>query len=138
MMLNLTNTKNTLQTVPLFADRPSRELDLISSIADIVDVPEGKQLTREGDRGREFYALVSGTAKVTRRDTQISTLGPGDFFGEIALVARMPRTASVTMTSPGRVLVITDQDFRRLIEIDPQIRLRVLGSFAERVSTLMI
>ena len=68
-MLNLTNTKNTLiQTVPLFADRPSRELDLISSIADIVDVPEGKQLTREGERGREFFALVSGTAKVTRRD----------------------------------------------------------------------
>ena len=50
----------------------------------------------------------------------------------------MPRTATVTMTSPARVLVMTDQDFRRLIEVDPQIRLRVLGSFAERVSSLMI
>ena len=138
-MLNLSNTKNTLlRNVPLFSDRPNRELDLISSIADIVDVPAGKQLTREGDRGREFYAVVSGTAEVTRRDQQIATLGPGDFFGEIALVSKMPRTATVTTTSPARVLVITDQDFRRLLEIDPQIRLRVLGSFAERVSDLII
>jgi CRP-like cAMP-binding protein len=138
-MLNLTNSKNTLiQTVPLFADRPHRELDLISSIADIVDVPAGKELTREGDRGREFFALVSGTAEVTRRGKQLSTLGPGDFFGEIALVSRMPRTATVTTTSPARVLVMTDQDFRRLIEVDPEIRLRVLGSFAARVGDLMI
>jgi CRP-like cAMP-binding protein len=138
-MLNLTNTKNTLiQTVPLFADRPNRELDLISSIADIVDVPAGKELMREGDRGREFFALVSGTAEVTRRDKHLSTLNPGDFFGEIALVSRMPRTATVTTTSAARVLVMTDQDFRRLIEVDPEIRLRVLGSFAARIGDLMI
>jgi CRP-like cAMP-binding protein len=133
------NAKNDLiQTVSLFSDRPNRELDLIASMVDIVDVPEGKQLMREGDRGREFFALVDGTADVTRRGQLLSTLGPGDFFGEIALVARMPRTASVTTTSPARVLVLTDQAFRRLIEIDPEIRLRVLGSFAERVGDVTL
>jgi CRP-like cAMP-binding protein len=132
------NAKNDLvQSIPLFSDRPSRELDLISSLTDIVDVPEGKQLMREGDRGREFFALVDGTAEVTRRGELLRTLGPGDSFGEIALVARVPRTATVTTTSPARVLVLTDQAFRRLVEIDPDIRLRVLGSFAERVDVTL-
>jgi CRP-like cAMP-binding protein len=131
------NAKNDLiQTVSLFSDRPNRELDLIASMADIVDVPEGKELMREGDRGREFFALVEGSADVTLRGEVLSTLGPGDFFGEIALVSRVPRTATVTTTSPARVLVLTEQAFRRLIEIDPEIRLRVLGSLAERMGNV--
>ena len=97
--------------MPLFSDRPRRELDLISSLADIVDCPEGKELMREGDRGREFFALVEGTADVTRRGQLAQHARAGDFFGEIALVARMPRTATVTTTSPARVLVLTDQAF---------------------------
>jgi len=140
--MTLTHTHNAkndlLQTVSLFSDRPKRELNLISSMADIVDVPEGKQLMREGDRGREFFALLDGTAEVSRRGQLLSTLGSGDFFGEIALVARAPRTATVTTTSPARVLVFTDQAFRRLIEIDPDIRLRVLGAFAERVGDITL
>jgi CRP-like cAMP-binding protein len=131
------NAKNDLiQTVSLFSDRPNRELDLIASMADVVDVPEGKELMREGDRGREFFALIEGSADVTRRGEVLSTLGPGDFFGEIALVSRVPRTATVTTTSPARVLVLTEQAFRRLIEIDREIRLRVLGSLAERMGDL--
>src|SRR5690242_339619 len=132
------NAKHDLiQSISLFSDRPNRELELIASLADVVDVPEGKELMREGDRGREFFALIDGTAEVTRRGELLSTLGPGDFFGEIALVARVPRTASVTTTSPARVLVLTDQAFRRLVEIDPEIRLRILGAFAERVDVTL-
>ena len=140
--MTLTHThsaKNDLiQTISLFSDRPTRELNLIASLADVVDVPEGKELMREGDRGREFFALLEGTAEVTRNGKVLSTLGPSDFFGEIALVARLPRTASVTTTSPARVLVLTEQAFRRLIEIDPEIRLRVLGSLAERMGDLTL
>src|SRR3954464_8899070 len=94
------NAKNDLiQTVSLFSDRPNRELDLIASMADIVDVPEGKELMREGDRGLGFFALVEGSADGPLRGEVLCSLGPGDFFGEIALVSRVPRTATVTTTS---------------------------------------
>jgi CRP-like cAMP-binding protein len=133
------NRKNDqIQSISLFSDRPARELSLIASLSDVVDVPEGKQLMREGDRGREFFALIEGTAEVTRNGERISTLEPGDSFGEIALVSRGPRTATVTTTSPARVLVLTEQAFRRLNEIDPEIRLRVLGDFADRVGGIRL
>jgi len=134
MTLKTKNPKQSLiHDIPLFSDRPRRELGLIASLTDVVDVPAGKVLLREGDRGREFFALVSGAAEVTRRGQHVASVEPGEFFGEIALVSRMPRTATVTTTEPSRVLVMTEPDFRRLIEIDPQIRLRVMGLAAERL-----
>ena len=128
--------QNLHHEIPLFADRPRRELDLIASLTDIVDVPAGKVLVTEGDRGREFFALVSGAAEVTLHGEHVADVEPGEFFGEIALVAHMPRTASVTTSEPSQVLVMTDQAFQRLIEIDPQIRQRVVGSLARRMETV--
>jgi CRP-like cAMP-binding protein len=128
--------QNLIHEIPLFADRPRRELDLIASLTDIVDVPAGKVLVTEGDRGREFFALVSGAAEVTRNGEHIADVEPGEFFGEIALVARMPRTATVTATEPSQVLVMTDQAFQRLIEIDPEICRRIRGSLARRMEVV--
>ena len=76
--------------------------------------------------------LVDGSADVRRKGRKVRTLGPGDFFGEIALVPRKPRTATVTATSPDP-LVITEQAFRRLLEDQPAIGVKVLRSLAERV-----
>ena len=76
-------------------------------------MPEGKVLTTEGDPGREFFVLIEGTADVRRKGRKVNTMGAGDFFGEIALVSNRPRTATVTATSPLRLLVITDRALPR-------------------------
>ena len=82
----------------------------------------------------EFFVLLDGTATVRRGGRKVNTLGPGDFFGEIALVSRSPRTATVTTTSPARLLVITDGRFRTLLEHSPRIQLRILEALADRLA----
>lgn len=120
--------------VPLFSAASKRELAQIASIADELDLREGKEMTREGAPGREFFVILAGTADVRRKGRRIRSLGPGDFFGEIALVSEKPRTATVTATSSLRALVITDRSFRRLIQEQPAIGVKVLQALAERVS----
>jgi CRP-like cAMP-binding protein len=122
-----------ISRVPLFAGLSKRELARVSSIADEIDLRQGKVLIREGERGREFFVLLEGEAKVTRRGRQIATRRPGEFFGEIALVSSLPRVATVTTTSPVRALVITDRDFRALLRSSPPIALKVLEAVAERI-----
>ena len=122
-----------LAKVPLFSGCSKRELQDIASLADELDLPEGTVLITEGERGREFFVLVDGTVSVTRKGRRISTLGAGDWVGEIALVSDVPRTATVTATSPVRVLVVTDRAFSGLIKRSPSIALKVLASVAERL-----
>ena len=129
------NTKiDLIKRVPLFASASKSELEEIASIADEIDLPEGKAVIREGETGREFLVIVEGSADVERGGRKIATLGPGDFAGEIALIAKMPRTATITTTSPVRALVITDRAFRQLLEHSPQIQIGVLSALAERLA----
>jgi CRP/FNR family cyclic AMP-dependent transcriptional regulator len=123
-----------LKGVPLFARCSKRELAEIATIADEIDLPEGKQLTKEGGRGREFFVLLEGSADVRRNQRKVKTLGPGDFLGEIALVTKVPRTATVTTASPVRALVVSEQNFRRLLERSPDVQIKVLEALAERVA----
>ena len=123
-----------LKGVPLFARCTKKELAEIATIADEIDLAEGKVLTKEGGRGREFFVLVEGNAEVKRKRRKIGTLGPGDFLGEIALVTKVPRTATVTTTSPVRALVVSEQNFRRLLERSPDVQIKVLEALAERVA----
>jgi CRP/FNR family transcriptional regulator, cyclic AMP receptor protein len=123
-----------LKGVPLFARCSKKELGDIAQIADEIDLPEGKQLTKEGGRGREFFVLVEGNADVRRKKRKVTTLGPGDFLGEIALVTKSPRTATVTTTSPVRALVVSEHNFRRLLERSPDVQIKVLEALAERVA----
>jgi CRP-like cAMP-binding protein len=90
-------------------------------------------LTREGKPGREFFVLVEGTVEVTRDGKKLADLRAGDWFGEIALLTYKPRTATVTATSPVRVLVVTDREFRRVVETMPRIALKVLASVGQRL-----
>jgi CRP/FNR family cyclic AMP-dependent transcriptional regulator len=122
-----------LKRVPLFADCSRRELEQIAQLADEIDLREGKELTHLGGPGREFFVLLEGEADVSQDGRSINTLGPGDFFGEIALVEDVPRTATVTATTPVRVLVITDRAFRQLLEKHPELQRKVLVALAERV-----
>jgi CRP/FNR family transcriptional regulator, cyclic AMP receptor protein len=122
--------------VPLFSRCSKSELARIAQLADEVDLQAGKSLTKEGATGREFFVLLEGTADVSRDAGPLATLGPGDFFGEIALVTDVPRTATVTTTSPVLALVITDRAFRELLREQPEIQGKVLEAVAERLANL--
>jgi CRP-like cAMP-binding protein len=122
-----------LKQVPLFAHCSKSELGSVALLADEIDMPEGKVLTTEGDPGREFFVLIEGAADVRRKGRRVNTMGPGDFFGEIALVSNRPRTATVTTASPARLLVVTDRAFRELMRKLPSIQSKVLAALAERV-----
>jgi CRP-like cAMP-binding protein len=123
-----------LKRVPLFRGCSKRELDDIAKITDEIDFREGKVLTREGAAGREFFVIVEGTAEVTQGKKKLRTMSDGDFFGEISLITRLPRTATVTTISPVRALVVGDRSFRRLLEGDDQIRTKVLSALGERLA----
>lgn len=129
------NTKvDLIKGVPLFSSASKQELAQIASIADEIDFPEGKVLISEGDAGREFFVLIEGTAEVQRGGKKVAAIGGGDFFGEIALISKTPRNATITTTSPVRALVITDRAFRQLLDNSPQIAVGVLSALAERLA----
>ena len=123
-----------LKTAPLFAGCSKRELAAIAAEADELDVPAGRPLTVEGQRGHEFVVLVSGTAEVRRKGRLINTLGDGDFLGEIALLTGAARTATVTSTTPCHLLVLTDRAFRRVTAAMPSVNEKVLQALAERLA----
>jgi len=122
-----------LKKVPLFERCSKKELHEVASLADEVDLPAGRKLATEGATGREFVVIVEGAADVHRKGRKINTLGSGDFLGEIALVAGVPRTATVTTTEPSRLLVVTSQAFKSLLRDSPSIQLKVLEALAARI-----
>jgi CRP-like cAMP-binding protein len=120
--------------VPLFAHCSKRELAKVAALADEIDLAEGKELTRQGAPGREFFVLVDGTADVIKDGKRLNSLRRGDFFGEIALVHHAPRSATVKATSPVRALVVTERNFKRLLDESPEIQRKVLAALAERLA----
>jgi CRP/FNR family cyclic AMP-dependent transcriptional regulator len=123
-----------LAGVPLFAGCSKKELGEISSLADELSFPEGTTLIEEGRQGHEFFVLVEGSVDVRRKGRKVSSLGDGSFFGEMSLVSSRPRNATVTASSPVRVLVIHEQAFRRLLRDSPPIQLKVLQTLADRAA----
>ena len=122
-----------IKRVPLFEECSRKHLEEIAAIADEIDLREGKELTKEGRPGREFFVLIEGDADVKKGSRRINRMAAGDFFGEISLVTRRPRTATVVATSPVRALVITDRSFRTLLERQPEIQAKVMSALAARL-----
>jgi CRP-like cAMP-binding protein len=122
-----------LKRVPLFERCSRRELGQIAMLADELDLPSARDLTREGAGGFEFIILVEGEADVVRGVRVVNQLGPGDFVGEIALVSGKPRTATVKTRGPARVLVITASGFRTLMHDVPSIKDKVLAAVTARI-----
>ena len=110
-----------IKGIPLFEHCSKKDLQHIAGIADELDLRAGKVLIREGERGREFFVLVSGEAEVRRKGRKVATVGPGDFVGEMALLSKAPRNATVTTLTPVDVLVITDRAFVDLLDKTPDL-----------------
>ncbi|HEY7730698.1 MAG TPA: cyclic nucleotide-binding domain-containing protein [Gaiellaceae bacterium] len=133
MPLSKNQKAELIKRVPLFAECTRAELIELAISADEREAPESEGLTVTGRRGGEFFILVEGTVAVRRGRKLLAELGPGDWFGEIAILTYQPRTATVTTTSPVRLLVLSDRAFRQVVESSPRVALKVLRSVAERL-----
>jgi CRP-like cAMP-binding protein len=122
-----------LGSVPLFSQCSKGDLAKIARLADEIDVPAGREMITEGDVGHEAFVIVDGKAEVTRAGEKLTTLGPGDPFGEMALIDRTPRNASVTALTPMKVLVIGQREFAGLLDEVPDFRRSILASLASRL-----
>jgi CRP-like cAMP-binding protein len=123
-----------LRRVPLFEECSQKELGQISTLADEISIAAGTTLITEGAKGREFFVLIDGTVDIRRKGRKLASLDTGDFFGEIALLTDTPRSATVVTATSVRLLVITGQAFRRLLDETPSIQGKVLTALARRVA----
>jgi CRP-like cAMP-binding protein len=103
-----------LESIPLFANLSRQERKALARRADEVEVAAGKRLVAEGRFGYEFFVIEEGRAEVTRGDDHVADLGPGDFFGEMALLNESQRNASVVASTPLTAMVMTAGEFRGL------------------------
>ena len=122
-----------LRGVSLFSACSNRELARIASLADEIEVPEGRVLIRQGEPGREFFVIVEGKAKVLRRGRRAKTLGPGAGIGELSLLDQGPRSATVTATSDMYLLVLDSRSFSSLIAEVPSVTGKIFRVMAERL-----
>lgn len=123
-----------LAQVPLFTDLDKRELDAVSSATTDLNVSAGTTLIREGHTGRELIIVVDGTLEVTRDGAHIADIGPGGFAGELALIGRTARNATVVTKTDSEIIHIDGRDFDRLMENIPQIAVKMLPTIAARAS----
>ena len=121
-----------LKQIPVFADLDDDALRTIAAFAAEVSAPEGKELVREGDFSYDFMAIEDGTVKVHHGDKVIAELGPGDVFGEMGVLERTQRNASVTATSPIRLVTLTSWDIRRLRNDAPEAYARLQDLVRQR------
>jgi CRP-like cAMP-binding protein len=122
-----------LARCPFFAGLSRGELLELAKVTEDMEVDEGRALTRQGRSGSEFFVIIEGEVSVIKDGSEVRRLGPGDFFGEIALLEDRPRTATVTAMTPLRFFVLTRQAFRSMLARQPGIAEKVLDALEERV-----
>ena len=125
-----------LSKVPLLAGLDRRGLEEVGRLADEVDLPVGRVAARQGSSADEFFVIVDGTVRIERDGEHLRDLGPGDFFGELALLGKVPRTATATCTTACRLLVIGHREFHTLLSDFPTIQGAVLEAVAQRIARL--
>lgn len=123
----------TLAGIPIFSECTRKELKAISKLVTPVNIPAGKVLVKEGDPGREFMIIVSGTATVRRNGRKVASLGPGDFFGELAVLAGVPRTATVIADVDMTVEAMNRQEFSSLLDESPAMAKKILIGAVKRL-----
>jgi cAMP-dependent protein kinase regulator len=129
--------ENSLRSVPLFDSLSSDHRRDIAQHADELEAPEGTELVRQGEFAYEFFVLEDGTAEVVRDGEHVADLGPGDFLGEMGIVSKAVRNATVRTTTPARVIVMTEQAFRSMRTLNPEVAERIEAAVEERCPDLL-
>ncbi len=124
---------NHLAQVPLFSALSKKELQLVARRAEDVRVDPGRILVSEGSTGSEFFVIISGTATVSRHGRKVATLGAGDAFGELALLDKAPRNATVTAQTELELVVLGQREFGGLIDEVPGFARKLLAGMARRL-----
>ena len=122
-----------LRAIPLFSDLSDEDLEKLASWLTVEEVSEGRRLTPEGGPGYQFYVIEEGTAEVRRNKELIGSLGPGDFFGEMAIMGDGRRIADVVATSPMTLLAMFGTSFRELEAGLPFVAGRITETLQERL-----
>jgi CRP-like cAMP-binding protein len=122
-----------LSKIWLFSTCSARELRMIRRALEEVTVPPHRQLVEEGTIGREFFLIVEGEASVRRNGRRLATLGPGQYFGELALLDRRPRSATVISETEMRLLVLGQRQFNGMLDAVPALGRKLLAAMATRL-----
>ncbi len=125
-----------LESIELFSELSKKELRAISSLMTTVSVKAGKELMVEGTPGREFLVISEGEATVRRSGRVLAKVGPGDFLGELAVIAGVPRTATVTADTDMTVSALNRREFAGLLDSQPKIAKKVLIGTVKRLHAL--
>ncbi len=122
-----------LAQVRLFSACNKKELALIGRASDEVTVPAGKEIVTEGRPAHEFFLILDGSSVVSRNGKKVATLGPGQYFGEMALLDKGPRTATITTATPSTLLVLGQREFSGLLDEVPGLAHKLLTIMAGRL-----
>lgn len=125
-----------LKAHPLFAGLSRKECHALAPRTDEVDLETGRVIVREGEWPYEFFAIERGNVEVRRGNQLLAELGPGDFFGEMGLVADTRRNASVIAKAPVSVIVMTAQAFRQTAREMPEVAKKIQAAIEERCRQL--
>jgi CRP/FNR family transcriptional regulator, cyclic AMP receptor protein len=131
-----TSVIESMARIPMFTACTKRELQAISKLTTQQTVAAGRELTKEGQGGSEFAIILEGTAVATRKGREIARLGPGDYYGEIALLDPGVRTATVTAETPMTLAVLTPSEFTQALDEVPTLAHKILRGLARRIHEL--
>lgn len=135
-MARSTSVTDHLAQVPLFSACSKKELARIAKATDEIDLPDGRNLTTQDETSREAFIIVEGKAIVRRNNRKVAELGPGAMIGQLGLLDRGPRTATVVADGPVKVLVLGPREFSALLDDVPTITHKLLKSLASMVREL--
>jgi CRP/FNR family transcriptional regulator, cyclic AMP receptor protein len=122
-----------LAQVQMFSSLNKKELRLISRVADVIAIRAGTEIVSEGTAGRDFYLVLSGEATVRRNGRKVAVLGPGNYFGELALLDRGPRSATVVAATDMQLAVISQREFLGVLDDVPAVAQKLLAGMAARL-----
>ena len=125
-----------LARVPLFSDCTKQELQRLARRTTDITIDPGQAIIKEGRTGFEFFVVVDGKAEVSRKGKAVGQVGPGDFFGELALLDNAPRDATITALTPMEVIVLTRAEFNAALAEAPGMTRKLMTGMARRLRQL--